>query len=68
MQINVYFYPQILLNLSKLKSLYLKATEQTPIKKSSITRLTRNSKLFKTIIAAIQDKKGEHIVSMDLKK
>ena len=46
----------------------MKATEQTPIKKSSITRLTRNSKLFKTIIAAIQDKKGEHIVSMDLKK
>lgn len=36
--------------------------------KSSITRLTRNSKIFKTIIKAIQDKKGEHIISLDLKK
>ncbi len=37
-------------------------------KKSSVTRLTRNSKLFKTIIQAIEDKKGENIVSLDLKK
>ena len=37
-------------------------------KKSSITRLTRNSKIFKTIIKAIQEKKGEKIVSLDLKK
>lgn len=36
--------------------------------KSTITRLTRNSKLFKTAINAIQDKKGEKIVSLDLKK
>lgn len=36
--------------------------------KSSITRLTRNSKIFKTIIKAIQDKKGEHIISLDLRK
>ncbi len=34
----------------------------------SLTRLTRNSKLFKTIIHAIQEKKGEHIVSLDLRK
>ena len=32
------------------------------------TRLNRNSKIFKTIIKAIQDKKGEHIVSLDLRK
>lgn len=32
------------------------------------TRLTRNSKLFKTIIKAIQEKKGDHIVSLDLRK
>ena len=32
------------------------------------TRLTRNSKLFKTIINAIRNKKGENIVSLDLKK
>ncbi|MDQ2864225.1 MAG: ribosome silencing factor [Bacteroidota bacterium] len=37
-------------------------------KKSALTRLTRNSKIFKAIIHAIQEKKGEKIVSLDLKK
>lgn len=37
-------------------------------KKSSVVRLTRNSKIFKTIIHAIQEKKGENIVSLDLRK
>ena len=37
-------------------------------KKKSATRLTRSSKIIKTIIAAIQDKKGEDIVSLDLRK
>jgi ribosome-associated protein len=37
-------------------------------KKNTVTRLTRNSKLFKTIIHAIQDKKGENIISLDLRK
>lgn len=37
-------------------------------KKQTVTRITRNSKLFKTIIHAIQEKKGEKIVSLDLKK
>ena len=36
--------------------------------KSTITRLTRNSKIFKSIIKASQDKKGEHIISLDLRK
>lgn len=36
--------------------------------KSTITRLTRNSKIFKAIIKAIQDKKGENIISLDLRK
>ena len=36
--------------------------------KSTITRITRNSKLFKTIIHAIQEKKGEKVLSLDLKK
>lgn len=36
--------------------------------KKTMSRLTRNSKIFKTIIRAIQDKKGEHIVSLDLRK
>lgn len=37
-------------------------------KRNSVARLTRNSKLFKAIIHAIQAKKGEHIVSLDLRK
>lgn len=37
-------------------------------RKKSPTRLTRSSKLFKTIIHAIQEKKGEQIVSLDLRK
>ncbi len=37
-------------------------------RKKSITRLTKNSKIFKAIIHAIQEKKGEKIVSLDLRK
>ncbi len=37
-------------------------------RKKSPARLTKNSKIFKMIIHAIQEKKGEHIVSMDLRK
>lgn len=37
-------------------------------KRKSAGRLTKNSKLFKGIIQAIQQKKGEHIVSLDLRK
>ncbi len=33
-----------------------------------VNRLTRNSKLFKSIILAIQEKKGDHIISLDLRK
>jgi ribosome-associated protein len=33
-----------------------------------VTRISRNSKIFKTIIQAIQEKKGEQIVSLDLRK
>jgi ribosome-associated protein len=47
--------------LSNLNSL-------TTRKKNSIVRLTRSSKLFKTIINAIHERKGEHIVSIDLRK
>jgi ribosome-associated protein len=36
--------------------------------KSSTNQITRSSKIFKTIIQAIQDKKGENIISLDLKK
>lgn len=37
-------------------------------RKKAVSRLNKNSKLFKTIIRAIQEKKGEHIVSIDLRK
>ncbi len=37
-------------------------------RQKSAVRTTRSSKLFKTIIHAIQEKKGEKIVSLDLKK
>ncbi len=37
-------------------------------KKTGITRLTKNSKIFKTIVHAIQEKKGENIISLDLRK
>jgi ribosome-associated protein len=32
------------------------------------TRIDRESRLFQTILNAIQEKKGEHIVSLDLRK
>ena len=37
-------------------------------RKKSEVRLTANSKIIKTIIAAIQEKKGEKIISLDLRK
>ncbi len=36
--------------------------------KKSKARLTLNSKIIKTIIAAIQEKKGEEIIALNLKK
>lgn len=37
-------------------------------KPRTIRRLTNNSKIYKSIIQAIQDKKGEKIVALDLRK
>ena len=37
-------------------------------KRKSVARLTKNSKIFKAIIHAIKEKKGENIVSFDLRK
>lgn len=37
-------------------------------KKNTITRLTKSSKIIKTIIEAIKEKKGENIISLDLRK
>ena len=37
-------------------------------KRQRVARITKNSKIFKTIIWAIQEKKGENIISLDLRK
>ena len=47
-----------------MNNITLLATRHKP----ALTRLTRKSKIFKTIIHAIQEKKGEKIISLDLKK
>ena len=52
------------LKRTHLNKLTVFATKQRP----AFTRLTRNSKIFRTIIHAIQEKKGANIVSLDLKK
>jgi ribosome-associated protein len=33
-----------------------------------VTKVSRNSKFFKGIITSIKEKKGEHIISLDLRK
>ena len=42
--------------------------EKPVTRKKSVVRLTKNSKIIKTIIKAVQDKKGENILSLDLRK
>lgn len=37
-------------------------------RQTTVRRLNRNSKVFKAVIQAIQDKKGEQVVSLDLRK
>ncbi|MFI5124424.1 MAG: ribosome silencing factor [Chitinophagales bacterium] len=37
-------------------------------KVKNVNRLTKNAKILKTIIQAIQEKKGEKIISLDLRK
>ncbi len=37
-------------------------------RKHTIRKLNKNSRIFKTIIRSIQDKKGENVVSIDLRK
>ena len=36
--------------------------------KTTVTRLNKNSRIFKTIIQAILNRKGENIISLDLRK
>jgi ribosome-associated protein len=46
----------------------LEPLEVLASRKKGTARLNKNSKIFKTIIKAIQDKKGENIISLDLRK
>jgi len=50
------------------KENYLEPLDVLTSRKKSPTRLTKASKIYKSIIKAIQDKKGENIVSLDLRK
>ena len=55
--------------MEQLASLTNRQNQESPAtKRASAKRLTRNSKIIKPIIAAIQEKKGQHIVSLDLRK
>lgn len=55
------------LNNTKIDTLDKTATDSKAVTKRS-PRLNANSKLYKTIVAAIEDKKGEKIISLDLRK
>lgn len=44
------------------------ATSTVHPKKSTTQKLTRNSKVFKTVLQAIENKKGSDIISIDLRK
>jgi ribosome-associated protein len=55
------------LNNAKIETLDKVTTDSKSAAKRS-TRLNANSKLYKSIIAAIEDKKGERIISLDLRK
>jgi ribosome-associated protein len=46
----------------------LEPLEVLTSRKKATARLNKNSKIFKTIIKAIQEKKGENILSLDLRK
>ena len=54
--------------LEALNKHYLTTTSVALKSKNSSAKLTKNSKVFKTIIEAIKDKKGEEIISLDLRK
>ncbi|MBK7291856.1 MAG: ribosome silencing factor [Chitinophagaceae bacterium] len=54
--------------MEQLESLSNRKKKSLPAGKAGAARLTKNSKIIKTIIAAIQEKKGEHIISLDLRK
>ena len=46
----------------------LKKGKETVARPASGRKLAKNSKLYKTILKAIEDKKGENVLSLDLRK
>lgn len=54
--------------IEQLKKQLLSVRSEESPAPAKLTRLNRNSKLLKVIINAIQDKKGEHVISLDLRK
>jgi ribosome-associated protein len=60
------FYPIYSLNTRHLSNLPLLNRPRPSVKTPA--RINRNSKVFKTLINSILDKKGEKVVSLDLRK
>jgi len=54
--------------LEQLSVLTNRKKKGLPTGQAGAKRLTKNTKIIKTIIAAIKEKKGENIVSLDLRK
>lgn len=54
--------------MEQLALLTNRKKENLPAGQVGTKRLAKNSKIIKTIIAAIQEKKGENIISLDLRK
>ncbi|MBK7561058.1 MAG: ribosome silencing factor [Chitinophagaceae bacterium] len=54
--------------MEKLASLTKSKKKSLPTGQAGAARLTKNSKIIKTIIAAILEKKGDKIISLDLRK
>ncbi|PZP48364.1 MAG: ribosome silencing factor [Pseudopedobacter saltans] len=46
----------------------VKSEKEKVAKTSAAKKLTKSSKLYKTILKAIEDKKGENVISLDLRK
>jgi ribosome-associated protein len=50
------------------KNIHLASTTATASTERRVARLTRGSRILKVIVKSIQEKKGEHLVSLDLRK
>jgi ribosome-associated protein len=59
---------QLITSIKKHSHYLEKLSVLSTRKKKNTVRLTKASKIIKTIIAAIQEKKGENIISLDLRK